>query len=194
VVAVNGKNVTIASSSKLKNGTSAGSGNATFNLEAGTMSTKYVNDSEYFNGPIIAGGLGEGDAIPPLGYLKVNQTKVVVYFGVSRTVNIVNTTFSDPQNKVNVCVVYDQISGMMLEYQYENNQTGSDPKYIKYGTSVIETNLFGSVVPEFSSVVFVTIFLLVAFAFSLLFGKELKPRRNLDAEKDEVLRATSQQP
>ena len=183
VVTVNGKNVTLASSAKLKNGTAAGGGTATYNLEAGTMSTQYANDSLYLNGPIIAGGLREGDAIPPLGYLKVNQTKNVEYFGVSRTVNIVNSTYSDPQSTTNYNIVYDQSTGLMLELQVEMNQTGSNPRYLKYGASVIETNISGSVIPEFSAPALLTLLLFVASAFLMLFRKN---RRELETLKTPI--------
>lgn len=177
VVAVNGKEVTIASSSQLKSGNPAGGGTAIYNVEAGTMSTQYANDSQYLNGPIIAGGLSEGDIIPPPGYLKVNRTMTIVYFNVSRTVNIVNSTWSDPESTINYGSVYDQITGMMLEMQVESNRTGSDPRYVKYGASVIETNISGSVIPEFqSALVLVGLFGLFSMTAVFVRKKLLKIR------------------
>ncbi len=151
VTAINGNNITLQSSSRLKNGNPAGGGYATFNVEAGTMSTQYANDSTYTNGPIIPGNLTEGDQIPPLGYLKVNKTKTATYLGLNRTVNIVNATSTDPNTVINNNVVYDKITGFMLETQFESNQT-NPPRYVKYGASVIETNISGSIVPEFTTV------------------------------------------
>ncbi len=150
VTAVNGNNITLTSSGRLKNGNPVGGGNATYNVEAGTMSTQYVNDSTYANGPIIAGNLTEGDPIPPPDYLKVNKTKTATYLGLNRTVNIVNSTWTDPNNIINYDLVYDKITGLMLEIQYESNQT-DPPRYVKYGSSVIETNISGSIVPEFTA-------------------------------------------
>jgi hypothetical protein len=152
VTAVNGKNVTLASSGRLKNGTAVGGATATYNLEAGTMSTRYANDTPYTNGEIIAGNLSEGDVIPPPGYLKVNKTKPATYLGETRTVNIVNSTWSTPDVTINYGVVYDQITGLIVETQYESNQTQPTPRYIKYGASIIETNISGSTIPEFTTV------------------------------------------
>jgi len=151
VIAVNGNEVTLASSGRLKNGTAVGGGAATYNVEAGTMSTQYANNTPYTNGPIIAANLSQGDIVPPPGYLKVNRTETMVYFGVSRKVNIVNSTWSTPDDAVNYDVVYDQITGMMLEIQVESNQTQPTPVYMKYGSSVVETNISGQVIPEFTS-------------------------------------------
>jgi len=174
VTAVNGKEVTLASSGRLKNGTAVGGGTATYNVEAGTMSTQYANNTPYTNGEIIAGNLSEGDMIPPPGYLKVNKTQTVVYFGVTRTVDIVNSTWSTPDVTIDYGVVYDQITGLMLEIQVESNQTQPTSRYFMYGSSVIETNITGSVIPEFSPLpIFATATLLTLLA--ILFRRKTRP-------------------
>ncbi len=175
VTSVNGKNVTLSSLGKLKNGTTIGGANATYNLKAGTMSARYANDTPYTNGEIIAGNLSEGDMIPPLGYLKVNKTLTTTYLGVARTVNIVNSTWAYPEVTVNYGIVYDQITGLILETLYENNQTQPTQRYIKSAATVIETNITGSIIPEFATGPAVAATMLLTLFSALNRRKKLTP-------------------
>ncbi len=66
--------------------------------------------------------------------------------------SIVNSTWAYPEVTINYGIVYDQMTGLILETSYENNQTQPTPRYIKSGSSIIETNISGTVIPEFTPV------------------------------------------
>ena len=139
VVAVSGKEVTLRTSGQFQNGTATpGSGSSTtYNVETGMMNGTVV----YTYGPIIAANLNEGDAIPPTSYgYTINKTETRTYLGVSRSVNILNTTYSSADYANRWTIIYDKASGMQLEMEFEwTNKTATPPTTIKTGYSVIET-------------------------------------------------------
>lgn len=148
VAAVSGKEVSIRSSGQLKNGTAiSGSGDISmYNIETGKLN----GTREYVFYIIIAGSLSEGDAVPPLslGFV-VNKTETRTYLGVSRSVNVFEGTSFFANIFNNRTLVYDKVSGMMLENHNEITQNYTMP-IIKTSYSVIETNIFASEIPEFS--------------------------------------------
>jgi hypothetical protein len=106
-------NVTLQSVTQYKNGTTqtairngdlmTGIGNLTFGL--------------------IAGGLSSRDHLWVGTYTPtINQTILMTYLGVTRTVNIYNTTYRIPFGTVGAMIsleyVWDQPSGATLEYRY----------------------------------------------------------------------------
>ena len=141
VTSVSGKEVTLLSTGQLKNG-AATPGNGTvqvWNVETGTE-----DGTPSVQGPIIAGNLNEGDPIPPPGTYSVNQTETRTYLGVSRIVNILDSTISTPDYTTTLTYVYDRVSGMLLEAASETTQTLPEQTTSKYSYSVTETNIFGS--------------------------------------------------
>jgi hypothetical protein len=152
VTFVSGKNVTLLTSGQFKNGGAIPSNGSTsvYNIETGMLN----GTTEYTYGAVIAGNLSEGDPIPPLPYgFVVNKTETRTYFGVNRTVNILETTYSDSDYGNHWLLVYDRITGLLLESGFEvtekATQTTTSTSY-----SVIETNISGSVIPELSSLPF----------------------------------------
>ena len=145
VTAVSGKEVTLLLSGQFKNGTAIPSisGVGIYNVEAGTQ-----NGTSYTYGIIIAGNLNEGDPIPPLNYgFLVNKTETRTYLGVSRTVNILETMYSDNNYDTHWVIAYDKASGILLEQELERTDKTATPEslYLKESMSVSETNIFDDI-------------------------------------------------
>ena len=176
VTRVSGKTVTLLSTSQYKNGTAI-PGNGTvsvWNIETGTE-----DGVPSTQGPIIAANLNQGDAIPPTNTYKVNNTESRKYFGVTRTVNVLDASISTPDYNTSVTYVYDKASGMLLESNTETT-TQADTQSITTTVSyiIVETNIFSSSsspsVPEFpidAGATIVVIITVIATAFILLLKK-----------------------
>ena len=173
VTDVSGKAVTLLSTSQFKNGTSiAGNGTTSvWNIETGTE-----DGLTSTQGPIIAADLNQGDAIPPPNTYVVNRTESRTYFGVGRTVNILDASLSTPDYNATLTYVYDKASGMLLESTTQTvTQADPQPVTTTISYSVIETNIFGSTanpspsVPEFPIIVVgAVIVVLIGIAVSLV--------------------------
>lgn len=140
VTGVSGKEITLLSTGQLKDGTAI-PGNGTtevWNIETGTQ-----NGVPSTQGPIIAADLNQGDAIPPANTYMVNRTETRVYLGVSRNVNILETTVSTPDYSTSLTYIYDRSSGILLESTVETVQNQPQQSTSKYSYSITETNLFG---------------------------------------------------
>jgi hypothetical protein len=148
---VSGKDVTLLSTGQYKNGTAL-PGNGTtmvWNIEVGTE-----DGSPATQGPIIAGNLNQGDAIPPLGTYSINQTESRSYLGTSRNVNILDVQIKTSDYNSTLTYVYDKLSGMILESSTQiTTQSQPTPVSSSYSYSIIGTNIFGTnaSVPEFST-------------------------------------------
>ncbi|HEX9261943.1 MAG TPA: hypothetical protein VF893_05385 [Candidatus Bathyarchaeia archaeon] len=142
ITAVSGKEVTLFSMGQFKNGTAIpGNGTTTvWNIEKGTE-----DGVPSTQGPIIAGDLSQGDAIPPQNTYTINKTEDRTYLGVSRSVNILDVSISTPDYNSTLTYVYDRLSGMLLESRSETT-TQAQPKPIttEYSYSIIETNVYGA--------------------------------------------------
>ncbi len=146
VTTVSGKEITLLASGVLQNGTAIPTSgtSTTYNVETGKMN----QTTDYTYGVIIAGNLNEGDPVPPLDAgFKINKTETRTYNGVSRSVNIIETTYSDVNYENHWTLVYDKISGITLEFGFEVTQKGATPTTTKTGYSVTETNIFTSAQP-----------------------------------------------
>lgn len=140
VTDVSGKEITLLSTGQFKDGTAI-PGNGTtevWNIETGTQ-----NGVPSTQGPIIAANLNQGDAIPPANTYMVNRTENRVYLGVSRSVNVLETTVETPDYNTSLTYVYDRSSGILLESTGETIQNQPQPLTSKYSYSITETNLFG---------------------------------------------------
>jgi hypothetical protein len=141
VTDVSGKMVTLLSTSQYKNGTAIpGNGSTTvWNVESG------IEDGlPSTQGPIIAANLNQGDSIPPLNTYTVNRTENRAYLGVSRSVNILDVTFSAPDYNTSLTYVYDRASGMLLESTTQTTtQAQPQPVTTTISYNIIETNIFG---------------------------------------------------
>lgn len=187
VVDVSGKEVTLRSSGQFKNGTTIPeSGSDTiYNVETGKMNTWY--DSNIIPaGPIIAANLDEDDVITLYDVYWVDKTEIRsetrTYLGVSRSVNILNTTFDlHPGESRRFTTTYDKASGMMLEIEVEVTDPWHTPTtWICASASVIETNIFDSSTPsaaipaEYLYVLVAAVVIAVAVAAIGVFKKRSK--------------------
>jgi len=139
VTAVLGKEISLLSTGQFKDGTAI-PGNGTidvWNIETGTQ-----NGVSSTQGPIIAANLNQGDAIPPANTYVVNRTENRLYLGVSRNVNILETTVSTPDYSTSLTYVYDRASGFLLESLVKTVQNQPQLSTSEYSYSVAETNLF----------------------------------------------------
>jgi hypothetical protein len=139
VTSVSGTEISLLSTGQFKDGTAI-PGNGTkdvWNIETGTQ-----NGVPSTQGPIIAAKLNQGDTIPPANTYIVNSTENRVYLGVSRSVNILETTVSTPDYSTSLTYVYDKASGILLESSVETTQNQLQQSTSKYSYSITETNLF----------------------------------------------------
>ena len=156
VTAVSGRDVTLLSTGQYKNGTALpGNGvSEVWNVEAGTQ-----NGVDATQGPIIAAGLNQGDAIPPPNTYSINATEDRAYLGVSRAVNLLSVSISTSDYNLTLFYVYDKASGFLLEASSQT-VTQSEPSSVtsSYSYSVIETNIFTSTTPSSSlSMVYIVV-------------------------------------
>jgi len=101
---------------------------------------------------LIAGGLSAGDQLWVNTHtFKINWTLPLTYLGVPRFVNVFNTTYSIPFGDgfavLSQEYVWDQISGVALEYKVQNvyPDTASEGGYVEYSDVRIQsTNIFSN--------------------------------------------------
>ncbi len=141
IVEVTGKEATLLTTGKLKNGNAVpGSGNTSiWNVQTGTQ-----DDIPAVFGPMIASNLNVGDTVPPPDTFSVNKTEDRVYMGDLRSVNIVSSGTTAPDFTTMTTFVYDKISGMLVEAESETTETRSSATILKYSYSIVETNIFGT--------------------------------------------------
>jgi hypothetical protein len=138
VTAVDGKEVTLLMTGKLDDADLPNSGFTKYNVETGEE-----NESHSDLPNIIAANLKQGDRIPSLTKVFViNRTEVRLYMSsVHRVVNVLSVETSDATSSVRTTLVYDAITGIMLETENwftlhdENRETA-----IHYG--LVDTNIF----------------------------------------------------
>lgn len=169
VIAVSGKNVTIEITAIFKNSTAhpiSGS-RIICDIESGS-----VNDSWGGMEAIIAANLTQGDRIPSaLLFRFVNRTENRIYFGLDRTVNVLETNSTSLSSTTIHIDVFDKASGMLLESQYKETSDGvtSIASY-----SVIETNIFtGEPIPEFPSFILMPLLMVAVAIGTLLYRKKV---------------------
>ena len=99
--------------------------------------------------PIIAANLSQGDKIGGFGY-NLTRTENRTYFGLSRTVNVLETSIISGNTTIRVTIVWDRITGLALEKEMEQTDIVSGTSSVSY--SVTETNIFtGEPIPELPS-------------------------------------------
>jgi hypothetical protein len=145
VTNVSGSEVTLLSTGQYKNGTAI-PGNDTTNVW--DVATGNQNGVPITEGPIIAANLNQGDQIPPPNTYSVNQTNTALFLGVSRSVNVLDVDVFTENYNTTLSYVYDRASGMLLQ-SISQTTTQAQPQPVKstYAYTVIETNIFGSIVP-----------------------------------------------
>lgn len=101
---------------------------------------------------IIEANLTSGDRINPAEEARINRTETRSYLGVDRSVNILEFTSTSPTGNYSAVYVYDQITGLLLDYLVEEIVVAEKLDYeYRYSYNIIDTNIFGekpSTTPE----------------------------------------------
>jgi hypothetical protein len=174
VTAVSGAQITLFTTGQLKDGapTAGNSTTTVWNIETGTQ-----DGAQRVQGPVIAANLNQGDPIPPPSTYTVNKTETQTYLGISRTVNILNTTITTPDYTTSFTFVYDRTSGILLAATSITIQTQSPTTPSEYSYIITETNIFGTsqttpspspTIPEYSSIVLAVVAILVTLTAVIL--------------------------
>jgi len=93
---------------------------------------------------IIAANLTEGDLVTPTEEARINRTETQRYLGVDRTVNIFELTSSIEGVEFSASFIYDQITGLLLDYSIEEKVESEQLSYeYRYSYNIIDSNIFG---------------------------------------------------
>lgn len=138
VVAVSGKSVTLHMSGKYKNGSDAKQSGYIINVETGTINgSSLATGGSFF---VSAANLAEGDPLASGSPFKINKTETRSYMGVSRTVNILNYTYSIFGYGVKWITVWDKVSGILLEMSLSTSILTTE----KISFSATDTNIYAT--------------------------------------------------
>ena len=185
VTAISGTNVTMIFTAVFKNGTDVpGSGNtAIYDIEKYTVNGAY---NPAIVVVIIPANLTEGNEVPGAG-VNVTTTENRNYFGIDRSVNIVETNSTSVDITYMSTLVYDTVSGVALEVQMEKTDS-TDTATVSY--DVIETNIFtGEVIPDLPSNMFAVLVIISLSVGALVLRKKmLKPQNSLCLHNLECLK------
>ena len=166
VASVSGKSVLLLQTGITRNGTAMTFNGSmySYDVEKGT-----VNGAPIDIPPIIAANLSQGDTIGGSGY-NLTRTENRTYFGLSRTVNVLETSIISGNTTISVTMVWDRITGLALERQMEQTDIVSGTTTVSY--SVTETNIFtGEPIPELPSLFALSIIMTVAAVEMILYKK-----------------------
>lgn len=144
ITAVTGKNVTLHITGKYKNGTEGTPIDLKVNVETGWMNTSYSTYGFFY---LIAGNLTQGDTLPvPATYPNtINKTEARTYMGVSRSVNIINLTYSVAGYlDYSYVTIFDKASGMLLEMSMSSTSTMLPSASYHMDFKATESNIFGT--------------------------------------------------
>jgi len=164
VVGVSGKEVTLRTTGAYMNGTAIPSEEGTCNIETGI-----INGHQRY---ILAANLNQGDKILNLaGSDIINKTETRTILGASRSVNILNFTYSAAGQDMTFTYIYDKASGMNLEFEMKIKIIEQAVTYTN-SYRIIDSNIFDcEPIPEFSSGTLLAILLLVVAVIVMFYQK-----------------------
>jgi hypothetical protein len=166
VAAVSGKSVLLLQTGISRNDTTMPFNGSmySYDVEKGT-----VDGTPTDIPPIIAANLSQGDRIGGFGY-NLTRTENRTYFGLNRTVNVLETSIISGNTTIRVTMVWDKITGLALERQMEQTDIVTGTTTVSY--SVTETNIFtGEPIPELPSLFALSI-IMTATAIEIMFYKK----------------------
>jgi len=152
VIGVSGKEVTLRITGAYMNGTAIPASEVICNIEVGR-----INEWQRY---IIAANLNQGDKILNTATADtINKTETRMILGASRSVNILNFTYSAAGQDMTFTYIYDKASGMNLEFEMKINIIEQAVTYTN-SYSVIDTNIFDcEPIPEFQSWMILSLFM-----------------------------------
>jgi hypothetical protein len=134
VIVVSGKEVTLRITGAYMNGTAIPASEVVCNIESGMTGG--------FQRYIIAANLNEGDKILNLATSDtINTTETRTILGASRSINILNFTYSAAGQDMTFTYIYDKASGMNLGFEMKINIIEQAVTYTN-SYSIIDTNIF----------------------------------------------------
>jgi hypothetical protein len=144
VVGVSGKEVTLRITGAYMNGTAIPASEVICNIDVGR-----INEWQRY---IIAADLNEGDKILNVAESDtINKTETRTILGASRSVNILNFTYSAAGQDMTFTYIYDKASGMNLEFEMKINIIEQAVTYTN-SYRIVDTNIFDcEPIPEFQS-------------------------------------------
>jgi len=134
VIGVSGKEVTLRTTGAYMNGTALPSSEIVCNIEEGgfNMWQRYI----------IAANLNQGDKILNIAATDtINKTETRTILDTSRSVNILNFSYSYAGQDTTFAYIYDKASGMNIEFEMKINIIESAVTYTNSYT-IIDTNIF----------------------------------------------------
>jgi len=161
VIGVSGKEITLRITGAYMNGTAIPSSEVICNIEAGS-----INEWQRY---IIAANLNQGDKILNLAVSDtINKTETRTILGTSRSVNILNFTYSAAGQDMTFTYIYDKASGMHLGFEMEITIIEPAVTYTNSYT-IIDTNIFDvEPIPEFPSWIILPLFMIATLLAVML--------------------------
>jgi hypothetical protein len=144
VIGVSGKEITLRITGAYMNGTALPASEVICNIESGgfNMWQRYI----------IAANLNQGDKILNTATADtINKTETRMILGTSRSVNILNFTYSYAGQDTTFTYIYDKASGMNLGFEMKTTIIDQAVTYTNSYT-IHDTNIFEvEPIPEFPS-------------------------------------------
>jgi hypothetical protein len=152
VVGVSGKEVTLRITGAYMNGTAIPSSEVICNIEAGR--------TDEWQRYIIAANLNQGDKILNTATADtINKTETRTILGASRSVNMLNFTYSAAGQDMTFTYIYDKASGIDLGFEMKITIIEQAVTYTN-SYSIIDTNIFDcEPIPEFQSWMILPLFM-----------------------------------
>jgi hypothetical protein len=161
VVEVSGKEVTLRITGAYMNGTALPPSEVICNIEAGR--------TDEWQRYIIAANLNQGDKILNTATADtINKTETRTILGASRSVNILNFTYSAAGQDMLFTYIYDKASGIQLGFEMKINIIEQAVTYTN-SYSIIDTNIFDvEPIPEFQSWMLLPLFMIATLLVVIL--------------------------
>ena len=165
VIAVSGKEVTLRITGAYMNGTALPPSEVICNIDVGR-----TNEWQRY---IIAADLNEGDKILNTATADtINTTETRTILGASRSINILNFTYSAAGQDMTFTYIYDKASGMNLEFEMKITIIEQAVTYTN-SYRIIDTNIFDvEPIPEFQSWMILSLFMTVTLLVIIIQRRE----------------------
>jgi len=197
VTVISGRNVTLRTTEKYQNGTEGTSIDLKVNVETGWMNKSYSTYGFFY---LIAGNPTQGDTLPvPSTYPNtINKTETRTYLGVSRSVNIVNLTYSVAGYlDYSYITIYDKASGMLLEMSMSSTSTMLPSASYHMNFKATESNIFGTAgttnwLQDNMLYIAAAIIIIITFIVAITLMRKKKPPTTETAETTETTTTETQ--
>jgi hypothetical protein len=171
VIGVSGKEVTLRITGAYMNGTALPASEVVCNIESGR-----INEWQRY---LIAANLTQGDKILNLAVSDtINKTETRTILGTSRSVNILNFTYSAAGQDMIFTYIYDKASGMHLVFEMKITIIEQAVTYTN-SYSIIDTNIFEvEPIPEFPSWSVILVLLPSVTIFAVFYKRKLQTKES----------------